>query len=72
MGDIPKLVWSRDVTGKVVNIHSNLFRFLVRLHRHQTEEAFRYSAALCSLAKAPVRIVSVFAPHDDSRWKQTK
>ena len=25
MGDLPKLAWSRDVTGKVDNIHSNLF-----------------------------------------------
>ena len=24
MGDLPKLAWSRDVTGKVDNIHSNL------------------------------------------------
>ena len=24
MGDIPKLAWSRDKTGKVDNIHSNL------------------------------------------------
>ena len=23
MGDLPKLAWSRDVTGKVGNIHSN-------------------------------------------------
>ena len=27
MGDLPKLAWSRDVTGKVDNIHSNLFLF---------------------------------------------
>ena len=26
MGDLPKLAWSRDVTGKVDNIHSNLFQ----------------------------------------------
>ena len=26
MGDLPKLAWSRDVTGKVDNIHSNFFR----------------------------------------------
>ena len=32
MGDLPKLAWSRDVTGKVDNIHSNLFRF----HRLKT------------------------------------
>ena len=25
MGDLPKLAWSRDVTEKVDNIHSNLF-----------------------------------------------
>ena len=24
MGHLPKLTWSRDVTGKVDNIHSNL------------------------------------------------
>ena len=24
MGDLPKLVWSRDVTGRIDNIHSNL------------------------------------------------
>ena len=24
MRDLPKLAWSRDVTGKVNNIHSNL------------------------------------------------
>ena len=28
MGDLPKLAWSRDVTGKVDNIHSNLTHFL--------------------------------------------
>ena len=26
MGDLPKLAWSRNVTGKVDNIHSNLTR----------------------------------------------
>ena len=24
MGHLPKLIWSRDVTGKVDNVHSNL------------------------------------------------
>ena len=28
MRDLPKLAWSRDVTGKVDNIHSNLTRFM--------------------------------------------
>ena len=27
MWDLPKLAWSRDVTGKVDNIHSNLTPF---------------------------------------------
>ena len=26
MGNLPKLAWSRDVTGEVDNIHSNLFQ----------------------------------------------
>ena len=32
MGDLPKLAWSRDVTGKVDNIHSNLTQIL-EVHR---------------------------------------
>ena len=41
MGDLPKLAWSCDVTGKVDNIHSNLTLVMVAAQRTRLDQQRR-------------------------------